>query len=117
MGIYSINYNLQGLANMLKTLRSCSWLVFFLMSSLSFSQPPANQIKVKPDILIGMTVPLSGELKLVGVGEKEGVEVVFKKVNAEGGIDGRKLKLIALDDYYDPIRAGKTCFVSIGDCQ
>jgi len=41
------------------------------------------------------------------VGEKEGVEVVFKKVNAEGGIDGRKLKLIALDDYYDPIRAGK----------
>jgi len=56
-------------------------------------------------IQIGMTAPLSGEMQPIGEGVKIGVSVYFAKINAAGGINGRKLVLIALDDAYDPIRA------------
>ncbi|MFO1111798.1 MAG: ABC transporter substrate-binding protein [Bradyrhizobium sp.] len=53
------------------------------------------------EIRIGQTLPYSGPLSGFGlIGKVQ--EVFFEKVNAEGGINGRKVKFITLDDAYSP---------------
>lgn len=53
------------------------------------------------EIRIGQTMPYSGPVSGFGlIGKTQ--EVFFDKVNAEGGINGRKVKFITLDDAYSP---------------
>jgi len=55
----------------------------------------------KDDIRIGQTLPYSGPLSAFGViGRVE--QAMFDKINAEGGINGRKIRFISLDDAYSP---------------
>lgn len=56
-------------------------------------------------ILIGMTVPLSGPDSAYGVGLRDGAALGVDRANAAGGIDGRRLQLVALDDGGQPQRA------------
>ncbi len=54
-------------------------------------------------ITIGQTMPYSGPASAYGtIGRAD--EAYFAMVNAEGGINGRKIKLISLDDGYSPPR-------------
>ncbi|HMK11333.1 MAG TPA: ABC transporter substrate-binding protein [Acidimicrobiales bacterium] len=55
------------------------------------------------DIVLGMTVPLTGALAAFGA-IPQGMNAVFAKVNEAGGIDGHKVTLIAKDDAYDPTK-------------
>lgn len=52
-------------------------------------------------IRLGMSSPLSGATGAYGRAMKEGIEACFAKVNAAGGVNGRKLELVALDDGYE----------------
>jgi branched-chain amino acid transport system substrate-binding protein len=53
------------------------------------------------EIKLGQTMPYSGPLSaLSGVGKAE--VAYFKMINEEGGINGRKINLISLDDGYSP---------------
>jgi len=53
------------------------------------------------EIRIGQTLPYSGPVSGFGlIGKTQ--EAFFEKVNAEGGINGRKIKFITLDDAYSP---------------
>ena len=56
-------------------------------------------------IKIGSTGPLSGSLSLLGQGVRDGLEVYFSYINEQGGVNGRKIELIAEDDGYDPMRS------------
>ena len=53
------------------------------------------------EIRIGQTMPYSGPMSGYAVLGKL-TSAYFEKVNAEGGVAGRKLKLISLDDAYSP---------------
>jgi ABC-type branched-subunit amino acid transport system substrate-binding protein len=59
------------------------------------------------EIRVGTTMPLSGSGAAGGIGTKEGQEAFYAKLNAEGGVQGRKIKPIVLDDAYDPSTAQK----------
>jgi branched-chain amino acid transport system substrate-binding protein len=67
---------------------------------------PAKQEEAKPEpaaeeIKIGQTMPYSGPASAYAtIGRVEGA--YFKKINEEGGINGKKLNLISLDDGYSP---------------
>ena len=61
----------------------------------------------KTTILIGQSGPLSGSNKEFGNDIRDGVLAYFTKVNAAGGINGRKLELITLDDGNDAKRSGE----------
>lgn len=52
-------------------------------------------------ITFGQTVPKSGPAALYGE-STAGVQAYFDYVNAHGGVQGRKLKLISLNDQYEP---------------
>jgi serine/threonine protein kinase/ABC-type branched-subunit amino acid transport system substrate-binding protein len=58
------------------------------------------------EVLLGMSAAFSGPSRELGNRMKLGVETAFDSINARGGIEGRKLRLIALDDGYEGPRAG-----------
>jgi branched-chain amino acid transport system substrate-binding protein len=59
--------------------------------------PGASDTEIK----IGNTNPYSGPASAYGTIGKT-IEAYFKKVNAEGGINGRKINFISYDDGYSP---------------
>src|SRR5438552_19086429 len=49
-------------------------------------------------ILLGQSAPLSGANKSLGDDIRNGALAYFKKVNDAGGVHGRKIELVTLDD-------------------
>ena len=58
----------------------------------------------KPDILIGQSAPLSGLMAPTMLGVFGGQQMAFDEVNRRGGIAGRRVRLVILDDAFDPKR-------------
>jgi branched-chain amino acid transport system substrate-binding protein len=54
------------------------------------------------EILIGSSCPLSGHASFLGTKIVHGVQSYLNYVNDQGGINGRKIRLITYDDAYDP---------------
>jgi len=73
--------------------------------------PAAAQTKVTnegisaTEIVIGTHQDLSGPIKVWGVPVSNGMKMAVEEINAAGGINGRKLRLILEDSGYDPKRA------------
>jgi branched-chain amino acid transport system substrate-binding protein len=57
-----------------------------------------------PDLDFGISAALTGPAKELGRSMKTGIEVAFAAANEKGGVNGRKLRLIAVDDGYEPAR-------------
>jgi branched-chain amino acid transport system substrate-binding protein len=57
------------------------------------------------EIKLGMWSPLTGPAALLGVSERDAIEIAIDEVNAAGGINGRKLKLVVYDDAGSPQEA------------
>src|SRR6476620_1014754 len=54
-------------------------------------------------IMIGQTMPYSGPLSAyASFGKAQAA--YFAKINAEGGVNGRRIKLVSLDDGFNPAR-------------
>lgn len=70
------------------------------MTSSAVAQPSDNNT-----IKVGMTTALSGPSQGLGKQFKYGIDAYFNKINAAGGIHGKKLELIVLDDQYEPALA------------
>ena len=63
----------------------------------------------KDEILIGVPIDLSGPLAEVGRQGQAGARMAEEEINAAGGINGRKLKILYEDQQYD---AKKTVLVT-----
>lgn len=53
-------------------------------------------------ILIGQSAPMSGPASQLGQQMNQGAKLYFNAVNAAGGVNGRKIELKVLDDFYEP---------------
>jgi branched-chain amino acid transport system substrate-binding protein len=58
------------------------------------------------ELVFGMASPFTGANRELGRAMRAGVEAAFGEVNAAGGIHGRRLRLVAVDDGYEPSRTG-----------
>lgn len=56
-------------------------------------------------IVFGQSAVLSGPLAENGVQYMRGIQLYFDQVNKKGGVHGRKLELVSLDDAYNPKKA------------
>jgi ABC-type branched-subunit amino acid transport system substrate-binding protein len=56
------------------------------------------------EIRFGIAAPFSGPAKELGRQMKLGVETAFGAINDAGGVNGRQLRLISVDDGYEPSR-------------
>jgi branched-chain amino acid transport system substrate-binding protein len=75
-----------------------------VLATAAGARPTATPGVTSTQITIGSSVPLSGEAAIAG-NVARGIDAYFKYVNAKGGVLGRKIKFIYLDDGYDPGRA------------
>ena len=57
-------------------------------------------------ILVGQSAPLSGSNAEIGKDIRDGAVAYFKKVNEAGGINGRPIELVTIDDKNDRKTAG-----------
>ena len=56
------------------------------------------------EIRFGISAPFTGPAKELGQHMKQGIEAAFSVANAKGGVYGRQLRLVAVDDGYEPTR-------------
>src|SRR5258708_17701474 len=63
-------------------------------------------------IVIGSCSALEGPSHSLGAETVTGANAYFSLINEEGGVHGRKLKLVAYDDSYDPAKT-EACFNSL----
>jgi branched-chain amino acid transport system substrate-binding protein len=77
---------------------------FALTSSAALAQKKYDTGASDTEIKIGNIMPYSGPASAYGViGKTE--KAYFDKINAEGGINGRKINFISYDDGYSPPKA------------
>jgi branched-chain amino acid transport system substrate-binding protein len=80
---------------------SAAFIVFAASSNGALAQKKYDSGASDTEIKIGNIMPYSGPASAYGViGKTE--EAYFKKINAEGGINGRKINFISYDDAYSP---------------
>jgi branched-chain amino acid transport system substrate-binding protein len=69
------------------------------------SAPAARQpAQAARELVIGQSAPFSGPSAQTARDYQEGLLAWFAAVNRRGGIHGRRLRLVSLDDRYDPQR-------------
>ncbi len=72
--------------------------------------PTPTPVQVTPGVtddhvLFGQSVALSGPTRELGEQVRLGIEAAFKEANDNGGVHGRRLDLLTLDDGYEPVAA------------
>ena len=88
---------------LLSTLASAlaTTLVLSSLAQAQGSPVPAQGVS-KDEILLGSIQDLSGPLAGYGKQSRAGMQLAVDEINEQGGIAGRKLKLLVEDDGYDP---------------
>ena len=77
---------------------------FWIMASLAAALPlpaVAENGVTNDKILLGQSVALTGPAAELGIQMRNGIMAYFNSINAQGGVHGRKLELISLDDQYE----------------
>ncbi|MFB9220019.1 ABC transporter substrate-binding protein [Kurthia sibirica] len=72
-------------------------LCFLCTSILVLLACDNNASKEKEEIMIGAIYPKTGPLALLGAESLRGAEVAVDEINAKGGINGKKIKLVSTD--------------------
>ena len=73
--------------------------------SLLAGTAQAQQGVSKDEILVGTIQDLSGPVAGFGKAVRQGMLLRIDEINEQGGVNGRKLKLVAEDNGYDPKKA------------
>lgn len=55
-------------------------------------------------IIVGNSAATSGSYAPVGVPFNAGIEAYFKMINEAGGVNGRKIEFVHIDDEFDPVK-------------
>ena len=83
---------------------STALVAFAATAGSALAQKKYDTGATDTEIKIGNIMPYSGPASAYGViGKTE--EAYFKKINAEGGINGRKINFVSYDDGYSPPKA------------
>jgi branched-chain amino acid transport system substrate-binding protein len=68
-------------------------------------------------ILIGQSAPLTGSNAEIGKDIRDGANAYFRKVNEAGGVHGKRIELVSLDDRNDRKTAGANAVRLVNDSQ
>ena len=98
---------------MIECFRRAGWILLIAICPLS--QNALAQGVTADTILIGQSAALSGPAQELGKEMKSGAEAYFDVINKSGGINGRKIKLVSVDDGYEPDKAAANTKKLIND--
>lgn len=80
-------------------------LAAYLLVALVFMGLYGVSLAIGQDIRLGMSAAFSGPTQGLGIELYRGAAAYFEHINNAGGINGQKIKIVALDDGYNPIPA------------
>ncbi len=80
---------------------------FCIASTLTTTLGPwqSTQAQSANKIILGQSAPFTGPAAQLGIQFFEGAKLYFEAVNAKGGIGGKTIELLKLDDGYEPERS------------
>lgn len=64
-------------------------------------------------VTFGTTAPFSGALREWGEEYKRGADAYFGQINAQGGVHGRRVQVLYMDDAYEPKRTVENALVLV----
>ena len=82
-----------------------NFLALLIVFGVPWTRACAEPGVTDSEILIGQSAALSGPAEQLGKQMRLGAQVYFDQVNQAGGINGRKIRLLSIDDGYEPDRA------------
>ncbi|HTG01289.1 MAG TPA: ABC transporter substrate-binding protein [Nitrospirota bacterium] len=80
------------------------FILFSILAAIMLL-PAASSAEVgvtDKEIKVGMSTALSGATGFLGTSFRSGIASYISQVNASGGVNGRKIRLIVYDDQYEP---------------
>ncbi len=85
---------------------TCLLVMFFLVahSGGGACEEVASESAPEDAILLGMSTALTGPAAVLGLNMRAGIQAAIEEINGQDGVRGRKLRLLALDDGYEPAR-------------
>ena len=66
-------------------------------------------------VRIGLEAPLTGDQKSIGIGMLDGAKLAASQMNARGGLLGRKVEIVPIDDAADPATGVKAANAAIAE--
>src|SRR2546426_115770 len=84
--------------------KNCVRLLLIALAVLLAQHAAGENGVTRDKIVLGQSVALTGPAAQLGIQMRNGVSAYLDYVNAQGGVHGRKIELITLDDGYEPSR-------------
>lgn len=81
-----------------------AFLIATLMVVSLFAGCAGGTTAKNTEFVIGMSGPLTGGAAVYGVAVQNSAQIAVDEINAAGGLNGYKFKLIATDDQHDPTK-------------
>ena len=75
--------------------------VILCLGALAACNGGANYTETNTEYVIGVSGPLTGGAAIYGLAVKNGAQMAVDEINAAGGLNGVKFKLVATDDMHD----------------
>ncbi len=66
-------------------------------------------------VRIGLEAPLTGDQKSIGIGMLDGAKLAASEMNARGGLLGRKVEIVPIDDAADPATGKQAATAAIAE--
>jgi branched-chain amino acid transport system substrate-binding protein len=73
-----------------------------LFGTTADAEPKYGPGATDSEIKLGQTMAYSGDASQLGIPTARAMQALIERVNKEGGINGRRIKLLSLDDAYSP---------------
>ena len=81
--------------------------VIFIGFVINIQAIDAQSVKTAKTITFGQSAALSGDAEYLGINMRTGILAAFNEANNAGGVHGYQLKLLSMDDMYEPEKAIK----------
>jgi branched-chain amino acid transport system substrate-binding protein len=79
-----------------------SFFLLIAVALLAATSILVSTVHAAEPIVVGRSLALSGPLKGYGEAKRDGGDAYVAKINAAGGVGGRSIELVTLDDAYAP---------------
>ncbi len=73
----------------------------FCLTAFAGCNAATNYASENTEFVIGMSGPLTGGAAMYGIAVKNAAQMAVDEINAAGGLNGVKFKLVAMDDMHD----------------
>jgi branched-chain amino acid transport system substrate-binding protein len=81
-----------------RTLSTCLALAGFAFAACAQAQAPGV---TATSVLVGQSAAFTGPAAQLGIQMRDGMKAYFDQLNAQGGVNGRRIQLVTRDDQYE----------------